>query len=59
MQTNLKAKGVSAKGNKVAIVKLCKQSNVPNKAATKTFKEGWRGEPKGALQMLWLGKGIH
>ena len=53
MQNDLKAKGVSAKGNKVAIVELCKQNNVPYKVVTETIKEGWQGKPKGMLQILW------
>jgi hypothetical protein len=53
MQIDLRAKGVSAKGNKVAIIELCKQNNTPCKVATKTVKEGWMGKPKGMLQMLW------
>ena len=53
MQIDLTAIGVSAKGNKVAIVELCKQNNVPHKVSTKTIKEGWHGKPKGMLQILW------
>ena len=45
--------GVNAKGNKVAIIKLCKQNNVPYKGVTETIKEGWHGKPKGMLQILW------
>ena len=44
---------MSAKGNKVAIVELCKQNNVPYKVITKTIKEGWQGKPKGMLQIPW------
>jgi hypothetical protein len=52
MQTDL-----SAKGNKVAIIELCKQNNVPCKVATlqpkPPRKEGWMRKPKGTLQTLW------
>ena len=53
MQIDLRAKGVSAKGNKVAIVELCKQNDVPYKIVTETIKEGWNKKPKGMLQILW------
>jgi hypothetical protein len=54
METDLRAKGVRAKGrNKVAIVELCKQNNVPYKVFTETSIEGWTGKPKGMLQILW------
>jgi hypothetical protein len=48
-----KGKRVSAKGNKVAIIELCKQNNALHKIATETVKEGWMGKPKIALQTLW------
>ena len=39
-QADLKVTGVSAKGNKVAIVELCEQSNSTREVATMTVKEG-------------------
>jgi len=53
MEKDLRAKGVSAKGNKVKIVELCKQNNVPHTETTETINEGWMGKPKGMLQVLW------
>ena len=53
METDLRAKGVRAKGNKVAIIELCKQNDVPYKVLTETIIEGWNGKPKGMLQILW------
>jgi hypothetical protein len=42
-----------AKGNKFAIVELCKQNDVPYQVMTETILEGWSGKPKGMLQILW------
>jgi hypothetical protein len=53
MEIDLRAKGVRAKGNKVAIVELCKQNDVPYRVTTETILEGWSGKPKGMLQILW------
>jgi len=53
MEKDLRAKGVRAKGNKVAIVELCKQNNVPYTVTAEAIKEGWNGKPKGMLQILW------
>jgi DNA-binding transcriptional regulator YhcF (GntR family) len=53
MEKDLIAKGVRAKGNKVAIVELCKQNDVPYKVTTETINEGWNGKAKGMLQILW------
>jgi hypothetical protein len=53
MKKDLRAKGVRAKGNKVATVNLCKQNDVLYKVMTKTINEGcWNGKPKGMLQIL-------
>jgi hypothetical protein len=49
METDLRAKGVSAKGNKIEIVELCKQNDRPYKVFTETIIEGWNGKPKGIL----------
>jgi hypothetical protein len=53
MEIDLRAKGVRAKGNKVAIVELCKQNDIPHIVTTETVIEGWNGKPKGMLQILW------
>jgi hypothetical protein len=45
---------VRAKGNKVAMVDLCKLNDVPYKVFTETsIIKGWNGKPKGMLQILW------
>jgi hypothetical protein len=44
---------MKAKGNKVAIVDLCKQNDVPYQVTTRTILEGWNGKPKGMLKILW------
>jgi hypothetical protein len=59
METDLRPKGVRAKGNKVAIIELCKQNDVPYKVFTETITEGWNGKPKGMLQILWERAGLH
>jgi hypothetical protein len=53
LEKDLRAKGVSAKGNGDALVKLCQQNDVPCEIAAPKTKEGWVGKPKGMLQMLW------
>jgi hypothetical protein len=57
MEKYLRAKGVRAKGNKVAIVELYKQNDVPYKVMTKTINKEWNGKPKEMLQILW-GRGF-
>ena len=49
----LEAKGVRAKGNKKAIVKLCQLNDIPFSEARPIVKEGWCGKPKGMLQVLF------
>jgi hypothetical protein len=53
MEKDLRAKGVRAKGNKIAIIELCKQNNVPHEVVCDTMNEGWNGKAKGMLQILW------
>jgi hypothetical protein len=54
LEKDLRAKGgVSAKGNRDALVKLCQQNNVPYEITAPKIKEGWVGKPKGMLQILW------
>jgi hypothetical protein len=53
LEKDLRAKGVSAKGNRDALVKLCQQNGVPHEITAPKIKKGWVGKPKGMLQMLW------
>jgi hypothetical protein len=53
MEKDLREKGVRAKGNKVVIVELCKQNDIPYIVTTETINEGWNAKPKGMLQILW------
>ena len=46
MEKYLRAKGVRAKENKVAIVELCKQDDVPYKEIVETMKDGMENKRK-------------
>jgi hypothetical protein len=53
LQTDLRAKGVSAKGGKDDLQALCKNKDMPIEEEMEEVVEGWEGKPKGMLQILW------
>jgi hypothetical protein len=53
LQTDLRAKGVSAKGGKDDLQALCKNKDIPIEEEIEEVVEGWEGKPKGMLQILW------
>jgi hypothetical protein len=52
MEIDLRAEGVRAKGNKVAIIEFCKQNNVPYKVFTETIIKGLNGKPVNPVRGL-------
>ena len=48
----LKVIGVTTKGKKDDLVKLCKNNNLPVKKTEINVEEGWFQKPKGAIQIL-------
>ena len=53
LEKDLQAIGVSSKGNRKALAKLCEENGLPVVETVKIVKEGWMGKPKGMLQVLW------
>ena len=53
LMENLKAVGITAKGKKEDLVKVCTNNNLPLKRTETIVDEGWCDKAKGSLQILW------
>ena len=52
LEISLKGRGISTKGkNKRELVLLCEQNQIAITKNVKRIKEGWKGKPKGLLQV--------